>query len=650
MLGTLGKEQKANWKDFVAPVVHAYNATKHESTGVSPFYLMFGRHPRLTIDVQFGHDPNGFPRKKHSVFVDDLRKRLDYAYKLAKVKAKSSAERQKKTYDGRKPTSNKLSPGDKVLVKNVTPKGKLDNFWEDDIYIVVAKLNEEIPVYQIQREDGKGRDKPSQEKGTIRRFSMLFGSKSARHSKRELPKLGHSKSKERSSMRKEKGQSMINLSVKDAEFKDKPDNKDSKDVVNTKTAIGRRASGLSHRSSKLGEMVVVAAVVDVYAAVVVVVAAVVDVYAAVVVVVAAVVEVYAAVVVVVVAAMVDVYAAVVVVVVAAVVDVYTAVVVVVVAAVVDVYAAVVVVVVVVVVAAVVDVYTAVVVVVVAAVVVVVVAAMVYVYAAVVVVVAAVVDVYAAVVVVVVAAVVDVYTAVVVVVVAAVVVVVAAVVDVYAAVVVVAAAVVYVYAAVVVVVVVAAVVDVYAAVVVVAAAVVYVYAAVVVVVVVAAVVYVYAAVVVVVVVVVAAVAAVVDVSLNPSQDDGDDKSISGMSLEGSGDEDMDEDGVFVLLCDRMKVATVFSREVMNDSDFELKEEADAWSLTVDKKILKKMTAKDIKRQDVIHELIQTEEHYVRTLKIMFKIFYSGMTKDLHLPKETVNCIFPQIEELLEMHSV
>ncbi|KAK3726814.1 hypothetical protein QZH41_019605 [Actinostola sp. cb2023] len=157
MLGTLGKEQKANWKDFVAPVVHAYNATKHESTGVSPFYLMFGRHPRLAIDVQFGHDPNGFPRKKHSVFVDDLRKRLDYAYKLAKVKAKSSAERQKKTYDGRKPTSNKLSPGDKVLVKNVTPKGKLDNFWEDDIYIVVAKLNEEIPVYQIQREDGKGR-------------------------------------------------------------------------------------------------------------------------------------------------------------------------------------------------------------------------------------------------------------------------------------------------------------------------------------------------------------------------------------------------------------------------------------------------------------------------------------------------------------
>lgn len=44
---------------------------------------------------------------------------------------------------------------------------------------------------------------------------------------------------------------MINLSVRDAEFKDRTDN--SKDV-NSKTAIGRRASGLSHRSSKLGEV------------------------------------------------------------------------------------------------------------------------------------------------------------------------------------------------------------------------------------------------------------------------------------------------------------------------------------------------------------------------------------------------------------
>lgn len=106
MLGTLGEDKKANWKDFIVPVVHSYNATKHNSTGVSPFYLMFGRHPRLAVDLYFGHDPNGFGERKLSKFINDLQKRLDYAYKLAGIKAKCSADRQKKTYDNYKPTSN----------------------------------------------------------------------------------------------------------------------------------------------------------------------------------------------------------------------------------------------------------------------------------------------------------------------------------------------------------------------------------------------------------------------------------------------------------------------------------------------------------------------------------------------------------------
>jgi hypothetical protein len=44
-------EQKVNWKNYVAPLVHAYNATRHESTNYSPHFFKFGWHPRLGIDA-----------------------------------------------------------------------------------------------------------------------------------------------------------------------------------------------------------------------------------------------------------------------------------------------------------------------------------------------------------------------------------------------------------------------------------------------------------------------------------------------------------------------------------------------------------------------------------------------------------------------
>ena len=51
MLGTLVTEQKTDWKQYVAPVIHAYNCIKHESTGFSSYLLLFGREPKLPIDV-----------------------------------------------------------------------------------------------------------------------------------------------------------------------------------------------------------------------------------------------------------------------------------------------------------------------------------------------------------------------------------------------------------------------------------------------------------------------------------------------------------------------------------------------------------------------------------------------------------------------
>ena len=167
MLATLPEREKRNWKDALAPVVHAYNSTKHESTGFSPFFLMFGREPRLAIDVFFGFTPNNRTRvESTSKFITDLKRRLAQAYDVARKNSKLASKRHKNIYD-RRPMVSSLEKGDRVLLKNLTPVGKLDNFWESDVYIIISKPNEEIPVFEIQREDGKGR------KRTIHRNHLL---------------------------------------------------------------------------------------------------------------------------------------------------------------------------------------------------------------------------------------------------------------------------------------------------------------------------------------------------------------------------------------------------------------------------------------------------------------------------------------------
>ena len=48
-----GREFETNCKDNVNKLIHAYNCTVRESTGYSPFSLLFGRSPRLLIDIMF---------------------------------------------------------------------------------------------------------------------------------------------------------------------------------------------------------------------------------------------------------------------------------------------------------------------------------------------------------------------------------------------------------------------------------------------------------------------------------------------------------------------------------------------------------------------------------------------------------------------
>ncbi|CAL8295899.1 unnamed protein product [Merluccius merluccius] len=79
------------------------------------------------------------------------------------------------------------------------------------------------------------------------------------------------------------------------------------------------------------------------------------------------------------------------------------------------------------------------------------------------------------------------------------------------------------------------------------------------------------------------------------------------------------------------------------------EADSWSMAVDSSYLQAHRKDVIKRQDVIYELIQTELHHMRTLRIMDHVFRQGMLEDIQLDPGTVHVIFPCLDQLMVLHS-
>ncbi|XP_041843655.1 rho guanine nucleotide exchange factor 2 isoform X2 [Melanotaenia boesemani] len=79
------------------------------------------------------------------------------------------------------------------------------------------------------------------------------------------------------------------------------------------------------------------------------------------------------------------------------------------------------------------------------------------------------------------------------------------------------------------------------------------------------------------------------------------------------------------------------------------QADSWSLAVEPTFLQTLHKDLIKQQDVIYELIQTEFHHVRTLRIMEGVYRRGMLEEVMLEAGVVHTIFPCLDQLLELHS-
>ena len=130
LLQTLSHEQKQRWPNHIQGLVFCYNTTPHSTTGYSPYYLLFGRHPRLPLDAIVCRDPEPV-----TDWVSEHQLSLRNAWEIVKRKCSIAADKQ-----WERSSTNVSSPipvGAIVYMRN-HPQGrrKIQNAWRSEEYVV----------------------------------------------------------------------------------------------------------------------------------------------------------------------------------------------------------------------------------------------------------------------------------------------------------------------------------------------------------------------------------------------------------------------------------------------------------------------------------------------------------------------------------
>ena len=152
MLGTLPADFKSKWPQHISTLTYAYNCTRSNATGFSPYYLLYGRQPLLLIDIEYGVFTPELSEAIMYKYVQELKSRLQNAFNKANQFCAKQVIRSKQRFD-KTAKSSKLEPGDLVLIKQkgFTLKHKIADKWETKPYEIVSQRSDGLPVYTVMR-------------------------------------------------------------------------------------------------------------------------------------------------------------------------------------------------------------------------------------------------------------------------------------------------------------------------------------------------------------------------------------------------------------------------------------------------------------------------------------------------------------------
>ena len=147
MLSKFVSNHADDWDQWLDPVVFAYNTSRHDSTGYSPYEMIFGRTPRMPFELEIGM-PLSNPAQ-NTEYIHSTRRMLQDIHNIARSNLADNRARQ----DKRNAKSTSWKPylvGQAVWLKR--PKQwKFGPTWVGP-YKVLERLGVN---YRIKRQDGK---------------------------------------------------------------------------------------------------------------------------------------------------------------------------------------------------------------------------------------------------------------------------------------------------------------------------------------------------------------------------------------------------------------------------------------------------------------------------------------------------------------
>ena len=162
MLAMFAGKNRDDWDDLLPAVMMAYRSSVHESTGFSPYRLMFGEECTLPMDIGLPTEQLQSPQEITSPYAVWVRDALEEAYEQVRLHSGQVVQRQKRLYDRRAVRRN-FSVGEWVM-RYYPParKCKLDSLWIGP-YLVVSFMGWTLgiqkepnsPIVMIHCQDAK---------------------------------------------------------------------------------------------------------------------------------------------------------------------------------------------------------------------------------------------------------------------------------------------------------------------------------------------------------------------------------------------------------------------------------------------------------------------------------------------------------------